>query len=423
GGMGVVYLVEHEETGGRYAAKVLAARLVDEPAAHRRFQQELRVATRIRAPYVAQVIDAGVSDAVPFLVMELLTGNDLRTELEARGHFAPAELLRLMTQLGRALDDAHGQGIIHRDLKPENLFLSEQGGKAVLKVVDFGLAKLLQSGTLTATGGLRLTATGDVLGTPRYMAPEQAWGSPRDVGPEADRWALGMIVFELLTGQPYFEGTPAEVLAQLKQPAMDPPSALVPGISAAFDAWFGRSCAVDVRGRFDSSREQVLALARALGLGVPTSSGSLDRPVEIAAHPRVSGLASFEGGPNPTPAPHTPAPHTPAPHTPAPHTPAPHTPAPHTPAPYTPAPHTPAPHTPAPFSPAWPASTPPGTTPANHAPVTVTHAPLGALGPPAPAQPLAPSPPVSSRGAIWAVLVVLAVVVGAVVGTVLMLAR
>lgn len=349
GGMGVVYRVEHEGTGQRYAAKVLAARLQSDPTALRRFQQEVKAATRLGGKHVVKTIDADRDPALgdaPFLVMELLEGRDLRQELAERGHLPAKEVVRWLTQVARALDDAHDRGVVHRDLKPENLFLARAAdGSTVLKVLDFGLAKLVQSGTLTTTGALGLTATGEILGTPRYMAPEQAY-SPKTIGPEADRWAVGMIAFELLTGQPYFAGGVREILTGLSAPELEAPSALVPGISAAFDAWFLRSCSTDLRGRFDSVREQVLSLAQALDIAT--------------AEPRPRRAVS----PPPTPAVVV---------------------------------------TPAPTA----AQRPLGTAPAL--------APGGG-------QPLGPRGAPRSRLGLWAVLVLVAVVVGALTGALVMLA-
>lgn len=294
GGMGVVYRVEHDATGNRYAAKVLAAKLHDDPTALRRFQQEVKAATRLGGKHVVKTIDADRDPdlgGAPFLVMELLEGRDLRQELVERGHLPTKEVVRWLTQLARALDDAHGRGVVHRDLKPENLFLARQpDGSIVLKVLDFGLAKLARSGTLTTTGALGLTATGEILGTPRYMAPEQAY-SPKSIGPEADRWAVGMIAFELLTGQPYFSGGVREILTGLRGPELEAPSALAPGVSSAFDAWFLRSCSTDLRGRFDSVREQVLSLAQALDI-VTTGPN---------AWPASSPTPSRAASPRPTP--------------------------------------------------------------------------------------------------------------------------
>lgn len=308
GGMGVVYRVEHEGTGSRYAAKVLAAKLHDDPMALRRFQQEVKAATRLGGKHVVQTIDAD-RDAelgyAPFLVMELLEGRDLRQELDDRGHLPTKEVVRWLTQLARALDDAHERGVVHRDLKPENLFLARQpDGSIRLKVLDFGLAKLAQSGTLTTTGAVGLTATGEILGTPRYMAPEQAY-APKSIGPEADRWAVGMIAFELLTGQPYFSGGVREILTGLQESQLDPPSELAPGVSTAFDAWFLRSCSTDLRGRFDSVREQVLSLAQALDIVSPGPSG---RPLSAPTPARVVVTPAPTAAPTPTRHPIAPAP-------------------------------------------------------------------------------------------------------------------
>jgi hypothetical protein len=173
----------------------------------------------------------------------------------------------LVAQLATVLDQAHALEMVHRDLKPANLFLHRgPAGRATLKVLDFGL--------VTALRGLiehALTQTGMILGTPHYMAPEQARADHLAVGPHTDRWAVGMIAFELLSGQRYWgEGPSDAFVTDLRRAVLVPPSELVPGLGAAFDAWFARSCHRELAERFGSAREQVAALAAALSTA-PTS--------------------------------------------------------------------------------------------------------------------------------------------------------
>jgi eukaryotic-like serine/threonine-protein kinase len=214
-----------------------------------------------------RVLDADVApelDEAPFLVMELLTGQDFeRICLERKP--SATEVLDWLRQLGIALDKAHGEGIVHRDLKPENVFLAEREGlPPIVKVLDFGIAKVSTEGA----GGS--TATGQILGTPRYMAPEQAVGA-KEVTPAADRFAMGLIAFRLLCGGHYFTGE--NWVGLLRDVARGPtarPSELGSNRGPAFDAWFARACAQAPKDRFATCAEQVEALGQALaGVSMP----------------------------------------------------------------------------------------------------------------------------------------------------------
>jgi hypothetical protein len=170
-----------------------------------------------------------------------------------------------LRQTARAVDKAHRLGIVHRDLKPENLFLStsstsstSEGRAPIVKVLDFGIAKMLEDGT-GATG------SGQILGTPKYMAPEQASSKTR-VTPAADRCALGLIAYRLLTGESYHRGDVMSILGDLVHGKLEPPSARGHALGAAFDAWFLKACHRDPEQRFASAAEQMEALAEAFGL-------------------------------------------------------------------------------------------------------------------------------------------------------------
>jgi serine/threonine protein kinase len=298
GGMGVVYLVEHRATGRRHAAKVMLAQYSNDPTWYERFLREIRAPARIDSPHVVEVTDAGIAPeagGLPFLVMELLEGRDLGDVLAERGNLSPAELASLLGQLAAVLDRAHALGIVHRDLKPTNLFLHRtREGRTILKVLDFGLATALSEGVHE----IQLTQSGMVMGTPHYMAPEQARGDRRGIGGHTDRWAVGMIAFELLSGQRYWgEGTSLAVMRDLLSGHFAPPSELVPGIGGGFDRWFAQSCHADPRQRFASAGEQVAALAAALGLAPP---GDGELVPTLAVDPRKLAPPP---SPTPTPAP------------------------------------------------------------------------------------------------------------------------
>jgi serine/threonine-protein kinase len=294
GGMGSVYLVRHVRTQERLALKVLHASLATDPKAIERFRAEAQAPARIDSDQVARVVDADVApelDGAPFLVMEYLRGRDLGQLLVERGRLTAPEVVDLLGQAARALDKAHALGIVHRDLKPENLFLAERDDHTTsLKVLDFGVAKLVAAG-----GG---TSTGQVLGTPLYMAPEQLTHNAL-VGPRTDVWAVGLIAFRLLTGRYYWTFTTLEeLLALVTTRPMLPPSAAGADLGPAFDAWFQRCCARSIDQRFASVGEAVAALG--LALGVKSDASRVDAYA-------VTGLAPAATVPPIAPAPVAPA--------------------------------------------------------------------------------------------------------------------
>ncbi len=208
GGMGVVYRATHSATGRAVAVKVLRQPLAADPNAHKRFEREARAAAALRHPNVIDVLDLGTSeDGASFMVLELLEGESLGDLLERAAPLSPAQALSVMLPVVDALATAHAHGFAHRDLKPDNIFLARSlDGSITPKLLDFGLAKPLMAQEAT-----QLTATGNVFGTPSYMSPEQAQGLP-DLDHTFDLWAVGVILFEALTGRPPFEAPTAAML-------------------------------------------------------------------------------------------------------------------------------------------------------------------------------------------------------------------
>jgi eukaryotic-like serine/threonine-protein kinase len=211
GGMGAVYAAEHMLLGRPAAIKVLLPELSQNQAMVMRFFNEARAATAIRHPGIVEIYDFGWSpDGAAFIVMEHLQGETLARRM-ARGRFGWRPALAIVRQIAGALSAAHAKGIVHRDLKPDNIFLvldPEVPGGERIKLLDFGIAKLAGE----SAGGMSMTRTGAVMGTPTYMAPEQCRGVATDH--RADLYALGCIAFELCGGRPPFvgEGT-GDVLA------------------------------------------------------------------------------------------------------------------------------------------------------------------------------------------------------------------
>jgi eukaryotic-like serine/threonine-protein kinase len=261
GGMGAVYEVVHANTGEHLALKLMLARSLLAPDLVERFRREARIHSSVKSEHVVRVVDADVApelDDAPFLVMELLVGQDFERICLDRGPSA-TEVVDWMRQMSAALDKAHREGIVHRDLKPENLYLAEREGlPPIVKILDFGIAKM------ATEGAGHSTATGQILGTPRYMAPEQAVGA-KEVSAAADRFALGLIAFRLLARRHYFAGDSwVGLLREVARGPVARPSALGCDRGPAFDAWFARACAFEASARFATCAEQVEALAQAL---------------------------------------------------------------------------------------------------------------------------------------------------------------
>jgi serine/threonine protein kinase len=222
GGMGSVYIANQEPIDRKVAVKVLLGKLAEDEISVRRFEQEARAISKMQHPNTVTIYDFGRTDDGHdserlYIVMEYLKGRTLTQVLRADHQLAGPRASRIVRQVCASLADAHGAGIIHRDLKPDNIFLTEVGGdRDWVKVLDFGVAKLADSESAGT-----LTQTGMIFGTPKYMSPEQAEGRPLDY--RADIYALGVILYELLTGRPPFVAdTPVGLL--LKHISESPPS-------------------------------------------------------------------------------------------------------------------------------------------------------------------------------------------------------
>jgi serine/threonine protein kinase len=271
GGMGTVHLAEDVVTGERLALKLLKEERARDAETVGRFVREARVGQQIGSDHVVRVVDAGAAaelDGVPYLVMELLEGVDLERLVIERGRVPVAQVLALFEEAAEGLGKAHRAGIIHRDLKPQNLFLHRRpDGTETLKILDFGLAKRLDvDPTAPRSPSGIATRTGAVLGTPRYMAPEQTQGKISQIGPWTDVWAMGLVTIRLLTGDHYW-GAGEDIVAlmlDIVSAPMPPPSARWPFLPEPIDGWFSRSCARDPRSRFPTIGEQCSALVAAL---------------------------------------------------------------------------------------------------------------------------------------------------------------
>jgi serine/threonine-protein kinase len=286
GGMGAVYRAT-DSRGGGFALKVLRSECLADADIRRRFEQEAHIGLRLRHPNVRQVWEIGVDrhTQLPYLAMELLSGEDLATRLAWRGFLSRDEVGHLFGQLCDALSSAHGVGIVHRDLKPENLFLSASyGGGEALKILDFGIAKML---TGRATNSI-------VIGTPAWMAPEQL-GADLEVGPHTDVWAIGLLAFFALTGRSYWPAANAKssdypkIILDVVNPASRVPAsrrAAEYGLSERvppgdFDAWFAACTAVSPRERFQDVPACWTALRTVLGAQAAVSGSAIHRTMPV----------------------------------------------------------------------------------------------------------------------------------------------
>ncbi|HEY0255458.1 MAG TPA: protein kinase [Kofleriaceae bacterium] len=205
GGMGVVYEAEHADLGKRVAVKVMLDKYTNDDEAVARFKREAFAASRIGNPHIIDVTHIGaLTDGRPFVVMEMLDGEPLSNILLATGPMQPWRAMHIMKQVLRAVGAAHVKGIIHRDLKPDNIFIVNRDDEHdFVKLLDFGISKIVD--TAEQMAATRLTTTGMVMGTPLYMAPEQATGQSSDRS--VDIYACGVILFEMLAGRPPFNET------------------------------------------------------------------------------------------------------------------------------------------------------------------------------------------------------------------------
>ena len=219
GSMGVVYAANQEGLDHEVAVKVLHEHVAADPKVKRRFHREARMTSRLSHPNTVRVFDFGrTEEGRLYLAMELLDGPDLLELLQEDDPLTPRRIGTILIQVLNALEEAHDEGIVHRDLKPENVMVVEDHqGRERVKVCDFGIAKLVEA------EGSAITITGFVCGTPEYMAPEQARGEALD--PRADIYALGCLLYRMLTGVVPFQGKSAlaTITEHLTQPLMKQP--------------------------------------------------------------------------------------------------------------------------------------------------------------------------------------------------------
>ncbi len=304
GGMGAVYAVHQLSTGRAWAMKLLHSELARDEATRQRFLAEARVPARVGSAHLCDVIAAGIDGSVgtPYLVMELLEGETLGARLK-RGPLAPDEARRWLAQIAAGLGAAHRAHLVHRDLKPENVFIARRDGIESIKILDFGIAKVLRpDGSASTTMSV---------GSPAWMAPEQAQGGR--IGPWTDVWAFGLVAFEALAGVTYWlsprtsSGTVTSLLLEILAREVIPASARSPRpLPAGFDAWFARALSRDEAARFpdlDAAWRELAPVLEQAKVTVPSAqlAGSLPasnslyygttlhKPMVVAAPPAKGG--------------------------------------------------------------------------------------------------------------------------------------
>ena len=281
GGMGSVWIADHSALRTEVVVKFLADRLAEDPTSQARFAREASAAAQVKSPHVVQMLDHGVTaGGHPYIVMELLEGRDLAQEIRRR-NLEPHEVGHVVEHVALALGRAHARGIVHRDIKPNNIFLCDMGTPLpFVKLLDFGIAR---------EGEQNLTSTGQLIGTPAFMSPEQLSGKPVDA--QSDLWSLAVVALKALTGQnPYERPTIPETMGAVVHGDVPVPSKLLPGLPAGVDAWFARACAHDPKRRFSGATELSEALWAALGMprAVVSSPSASSGPLPPPAATTVS---------------------------------------------------------------------------------------------------------------------------------------
>jgi serine/threonine protein kinase len=379
GGMGVVYKATDISLNRVVALKIIAQSLAQDEEFRTRFKQESEIAASLDHPNVLPIYTAGEADGLLYITMRYVEGSDLRQAITLKGRLSPMTAVRIVSQVGSALDAAHKRGLVHRDIKPANVLLAGEEGREHAYLTDFGLTKEAAS-----TDGL--TKTGMIVGTMDYIAPEQLQGSTVDA--RADVYALACVLYEALTGKvPFPRKTDVARMWAHMNEEPPPPSTITPGISADLDEIVRRGMTKNADDRYPSAGD----LGRAAVAAASGRRRTADQGTVATGAAATGGPPTIASPPPPVTGPPQPPPLTSAP-------------------PWTPPPASPPYGTPPPASPPY-GTPPPGSPPYGTPPPASP--PYGTPGPPGPAQ-----PPRSSRKPLFigiaaglAALVVLAVVV------------
>jgi eukaryotic-like serine/threonine-protein kinase len=281
GGMGSVWVARHLQLDMPLAVKFMSGPFAESAEGQVRFEREARAVALIQSPHVVRILDYGIEAGAPYMAMELLVGEDLRTRLRSARRLAVKPAVQILTQVAKALRKAHEAGIVHRDLKPANIFLARvDDDEEIAKVLDFGVAKMTGLGDAHEA-----TQTGAVVGSVHFMSPEQARGS-KELDHRGDLWSLGVIAFRLLTGQLPFPGDQiGDVIVKVCSDPIPSARRIAPDLEPEVEVFLTRAMARDPAQRFQSAREMAAALS-ALADAPPATSGSAwEAPPEPASAP------------------------------------------------------------------------------------------------------------------------------------------
>ncbi len=291
GGMGRVWVAQHQTLETEVAVKFLNRDLAQDGHWLARFRREAQAVAKIDSAHVVRVFDHGVTaENEPYIVMELLRGESLGERLARLGPLPIDEAILIVTQTCKALGRAHSVGVVHRDVKPENVFLTREGDELFVKLLDFGVAKQV------TPKGLAITDSYALIGTPYYMSPEQVM-STQSVDHRADLWGLAVVAYQMLTGARPFEGaTLAAIGMQINASRYTAATVLRAGLPAAVDEWFRRGLCRDIEARFASSHEMGDAFCRAFGVAntpqLSSRFSSMDASRTVASTATVASVAS-----------------------------------------------------------------------------------------------------------------------------------
>lgn len=280
GGMGAVYLAEDSQLGRQVALKIPFFDALESPQRAERFVREARSSAALHHPNICTVFDAGQIDGRPFITMAYIPGTPLEDEIDPEAPMPQLRAAEIARKVALALEHAHRKGIVHRDLKPANVMMAADDGEPV--VMDFGLAKRFGE---MGTGEAKLTHAGTLLGTPSYMSPEQVRGNPTDVGPATDIYSLGVVLFEMLTGNTPYSGAFRVVLGQILSAPVPPVQEFHPDVDARLDAICRKAMAKELSARFASMTD----FANALGQYLKAPSLPPALPVSQAPSPMSTG--------------------------------------------------------------------------------------------------------------------------------------
>jgi serine/threonine-protein kinase len=304
GGMGSIWVADHLTLHTQVAVKFMSTEIAKNAEAATRFTREASAAAQIKSPHVVQTFDHGLTEeGIPFIVMELLEGEDLAHRIQRKGKLPPVEVALILGQVAKALYRAHSLGIVHRDIKPENIFLTDVDGDLLVKVLDFGIAKRAQDAAFS------MTSTGAMVGTPYYMSPEQVM-SAKSVDLRSDLWSLAVVAYHAVTGKvPFDAETVGALCVAINAAEFDLPTTAVAGLPPSMDAWFRRALARDPAKRFQTAKDFGRTLEQAAAGIQPNDQPGLNEPSMVDTNmgarptgaPPYSGMAMSSATPSPAP--------------------------------------------------------------------------------------------------------------------------